>query len=41
MDKMTAMNNQKKTQVLFNIFVPSLLKEMVYGRKMPLAAQLK
>jgi hypothetical protein len=41
MDKITTMNNQKKSQVLFNTFIPSLLNLVVYGRKMPLAAQPK
>jgi hypothetical protein len=41
MDKMTTMNNQKKSQVLSNISIPSLQKLVVNGRKMPLAAQPK
>jgi hypothetical protein len=41
MDKITIMNNQRKSEVRFHIFIPSLLRFVVYGRKMPLAAQLK
>jgi hypothetical protein len=39
MDKVIPTNNQRKNEVLFNIFIPSLLRVVVNGRKMPLILQ--